>query len=208
MSEEMVVSAEENTTQMPKFGWKDKIGYAMGDFGCNMSFSLIASFMADFYTQYIGITASVWAIIIILTKIWDGVNDPIMGGIMDSVKIGKSGSKFKPWMKIGMFGLIVAGALVFLPIPNAPMWLKITLCIVTYLAWDIFYTILNVPYGALNSAISSDTVERTQLSTWRSIGAGLGGLLCMLLPMLVYDDNNEIIGGRMIWIGLAMGVIG
>ncbi len=190
----------------PKFGWKDKIGYAMGDFGCNMSFALISSYMADFYTQYIGIPAAAWAVIIILTKIWDGVNDPIMGGIMDNVRIG-NGSKFKPWIRIGAIGLVVSGALVFLPIPEAATWLKIATCILTYLAWDICYTLLNVPYGALSSAITSDAVERTQLSTWRSIGAGLGGALCMLLPMLIYDQNDEIIGGRLVWIGIIMGMI-
>lgn len=190
----------------PKFGWKDKIGYAMGDFGCNMSFALISSYMADFYTQYIGIPAAAWAVIIILTKVWDGINDPIMGGIMDNVRIGK-GSKFKPWIKIGSIGLVVSGALVFLPIPNADTWVKIAVCIVTYLLWDICYTLLNVPYGALSSAITSDAVERTQLSTWRSIGAGIGGVLCMMLPMIIYDANDNIIGNRLIWVGIAMGAI-
>lgn len=200
----------ENTTakkSLPKFGWRDKIGYAMGDFGCNMSFALISSYMADFYTQYIKIPAAAWAIIIILIKIWDGVNDPIMGGIMDNVRVGKGNSKFKPWIKIGAVGLIVSGALVFLPIPNAASWVKIMVCIVTYLMWDVCYTLLNVPYGALSSAITGETVERTQLSTWRSIGAGIGAALCMLLPMFIYDDKEEIIGGRLIWIGIALGVI-
>ena len=193
--------------QTPKFGWKDKIGYAMGDFGCNMSFALISSYMADFYTQYIGIPAAAWAIIIILTKVWDGINDPIMGGIMDNVKIGRGGSKFKPWIRIGSIGLVVSGALVFLPIPEAQTWLKIAVCIVTYLLWDICYTLLNVPYGALSSAITGDAVERTQLSTWRSIGAGIGGVLCMMLPMIIYDANNDIVGNRLIWVGIVMGAI-
>lgn len=192
--------------QPPKFGWKDKIGYAMGDFGCNMSFALISSYMADFYTQYIGIPAAAWAVIIILTKVWDGINDPIMGGIMDNVKIGK-GSKFKPWIRIGSIGLVIAGALVFLPIPQADTWVKIAVCVTTYLLWDICYTLLNVPYGALSSAITSDAVERTQLSTWRSIGAGIGGVLCMLLPMIIYDKNDNIIGNRLVWVGIVMGAI-
>lgn len=205
MSAEPQASAAPPSDNLPKFGWKDKIGYAFGDFGCNMSFALISAFMVDFYTQFIGLSPAAWAVIIIITKIWDGINDPIMGGIMDSVHIGKSGSKFKPWMKIGAVGLVVSGALVFLPIPNAANWVKIAVCIVTYLCWDIFYTLLNVPYGALNSAISADPIERTSLSTWRSIGAGIGGLVTMILPLLVYDEADNIIGGRLIWIGIAMG---
>ena len=96
-----------NGNGLPPFGWKDKIGYALGDFGCNLSFALISAFMVDFYTQYIGIPSAAWAIIIIMTKVWDGVNDPIMGGIMDTIHVKNAKSKFKPWMSIGAIGLIV-----------------------------------------------------------------------------------------------------
>lgn len=189
------------------FGIRDKIGYAFGDLGCNLSFSLISAFMLDFYTQYIGIPGAIWSVIIIVTKVWDGVNDPIMGGIMDSVRIGRSGSKFKPWMSIAAIGLTVTGALVFLPVPNAALWLKVTLCIVTYLLWDICYTLMNVPYGSLSAAITADPLERTSLSTWRSIGAAIGGGISMLLPLLLYDDNENLNGDILIWVALAMGAV-
>ena len=189
------------------FGIRDKVGYALGDLGCNLSFSLISAFMLDFYTQYIGIPGAIWSIIIIVTKVWDGVNDPIMGGIMDSVRIGRSGSKFKPWMSIAAIGLTVTGALVFLPVPNAALWLKVTLCIVTYLLWDICYTLMNVPYGSLSAAITADPLERTSLSTWRSIGAAIGGGISMLLPLLLYDDNQNLNGDILIWVALAMGAV-
>lgn len=189
------------------FGIRDKIGYALGDLGCNLSFSLISAFMLDFYTQYIGIPGAIWSVIIIVTKVWDGVNDPIMGGIMDSVRIGRSGSKFKPWMSIAAIGLTVTGALVFLPVPNAALWLKVTLCIVTYLLWDICYTLMNVPYGSLSASITADPLERTSLSTWRSIGAAIGGGISMLLPLLLYDDNQNLNGDILIWVALAMGAV-
>lgn len=189
------------------FGIRDKIGYAFGDLGCNLSFSLISAFMLDFYTQYIGIPGAIWSVIIIVTKVWDGVNDPIMGGIMDTVRIGRSGSKFKPWMSIAAIGLTVTGALVFLPVPNAALWLKVTLCIVTYLLWDICYTLMNVPYGSLSAAITADPLERTSLSTWRSIGAAIGGGISMLLPLLLYDDNQNLNGDILIWVALAMGAV-
>lgn len=189
------------------FGIRDKIGYALGDLGCNLSFSLISAFMLDFYTQYLGIPGAIWSVIIIVTKVWDGVNDPIMGGIMDSVRIGRSGSKFKPWMSVAAIGLTVTGALVFLPVPNAALWLKVTLCIVTYLLWDICYTLMNVPYGSLSAAITADPLERTSLSTWRSIGAAIGGGISMLLPLLLYDDNQNLNGDILIWVALAMGAV-
>lgn len=126
---------------------------------------------------------------------------------MDSVRIGRSGSKFKPWMSIAAIGLTVTGALVFLPVPNAALWLKVTLCIVTYLLWDICYTLMNVPYGSLSAAITADPLERTSLSTWRSIGAAIGGGISMLLPLLLYDDNENLNGDILIWVALAMGAV-
>ena len=187
------------------FGMRDKIGYALGDFGCQMSFALITAYLADFYTQYIGLTEATWAIIIIFLKIWDAVNDPIMGGIMDSRRISAK-SKYKPWIRIGSFGLIVSGALAFLPIPHASYAMRVIVCVVTYLAWDIFYTLVNVPYGTLNSAISADPNERTQLSTYRSIGAGAGGLVTLLLPFFGYE-NNTLSGERFVGIGRLMGAV-
>ena len=80
-----------------KFGFKDKIAYALGDFGCNMSFAL-SSTITVFYTMYIGLSAELMAAIFILLKVWDGINDPIMGAIMDRFKPKKGGSKFKPFI--------------------------------------------------------------------------------------------------------------
>jgi len=186
---------------------RDKVGYALGDFGCNMSFSLIASFMIPFYTQYIGLTEQTWAIIILLLKIWDAVNDPIMGVVMDNVHIGKE-SKFKPWIRWGSCGLVLSGALFFLPIPGASYWVKVAVCLGTYLAWDFCYTLVNVPYGAISAAMTNLPQERQALSTFRSIGAGAGGGLSAVLPLLVYGKDNTLQGGRFIWIGSAMGLIG
>ena len=63
-----------HTAKRP-FGFRDILGYFMGDFGCNMSFTLISSYMFIFYTQYIGISLAHYSIIILITKIFDGIND-------------------------------------------------------------------------------------------------------------------------------------
>jgi len=145
-------------------------------------------------------------VIILLLKVWDAINDPIMGVVMDHVRIG-GGSKFKPWIKYGAYGLVLSGALVFVPIPGAPYWAKVAVCVAAYLAWDFCYTIVNVPYGAMSAAITAEPVQRQSLSTFRSIGAGVGGAFSMLLPLLVYGKDNNLLGGRFIWIGTAMGVL-
>ena len=127
------------------FGAKDKWSYAMGDLGCNMSFAL-NSYLMLFYTQYIGLDLGTWGIIILLLKIWDAINDPIMGALMDALKPGKRG-KFKTYIYYGSFVLLFSGALCFLPIPSAPYPIKVLVCVVGYLIWDMAYTVVNVPYG-------------------------------------------------------------
>lgn len=204
----------ENNNLRP-FGLKDKIGYFMGDFGCTITFTLITSFMMIFYTQFIGISLLHYGIIILLTKIWDGINDPIIGAIADRLK-PKNGDKFRPWIFWGSFPLAFAALLLFSNTSMAPYWVKITVCIVGYLIWDIAYTVVNVPYGAMNAVMTADTVERSQLSAWRNIGAFVGGVLIfVLLPQILYkteelSDGSKVSafqGERMFAIALVLGII-
>ena len=73
------VEEKEQANSIRPFGMRDKVGYALGDLGCNLSFALVGTYMMNFYMQYLGLGAALWAVIIILTKIWDGLDDPIMG---------------------------------------------------------------------------------------------------------------------------------
>lgn len=68
------------------FGWKDKIGYGLGDFGCNMSFVFINSYMMVFFVTCLGIDPKHYAAIILIAKIWDAINDPIIGALCDASK--------------------------------------------------------------------------------------------------------------------------
>ena len=189
------------------FGVKDKWSYAMGDLGCNMSFAL-NSYLMLFYTQYIGLDLGTWGIIILLLKIWDAINDPIMGALMDALKPGKRG-KFKTYIYYGSFVLLFSGALCFLPIPSAPYPIKVLVCVVGYLIWDMAYTVVNVPYGAMNAAITTDPTERAQLSTYRGIGSMIANIVVLItLPLLCYDKDNNLIGSRMFIVALVLGIIG
>ena len=71
------------------FGWADKIGYAIGDLGCGFSFQLVSTFMQLFYMQYIGIPDAAYGVIIILSKVFDAINDVVIGNLVDTKKIGK-----------------------------------------------------------------------------------------------------------------------
>ena len=185
---------ETKQKEVRKFGMRDKLAYAMGDFGCNMSFALNAT-ITTFYTMYVGLSTEIMALLIILLKIWDGVNDPIMGAIMDRFQPKPGGSKFKPFIFWGAIALVVSGAMVFLPVKAAPEWAKILVCIVGYLVWDTAYTVVNVPYGSMANVITDVPEERASLSMWRSVGAMIANLpIMVLLPMIMYRDMTDANG--------------
>ena len=101
-----------NTQSVRPFGMRDKIGYALGDFGCNMSFAFINNYLMIFYVTCMGIKPRHFALIILLGKIFDAINDPIIGGICDSAKPGKDG-KFKPWLKWASLPLLLSRVMLF-----------------------------------------------------------------------------------------------
>lgn len=191
------------------FGMRDKIGYGLGDFGCNMSFAFINNYLMVFYVTCMGIKAKHFAVIILLAKIFDAINDPIIGGICDASKLGKDG-KFKPWIKWASLPLLVSSILMFIYAPNAPYALKIAMCLGLYCVWSVAYTSVNVPYGSMQSVITTQSDERSSLSTWRSVGAMFAQIPVMiLLPKLVYDSNTSNPRGNVfIYIVGVMGLIG
>ena len=198
----------DNSKAMRPFGMRDKIGYAFGDFGCNMSFAFINSYLMVFYVTCMKIDAGHFAIIILLAKIFDAINDPIIGGLCDATKPGKEG-KFKPWIKWASLPLLVSSILMFIYAPNAPYGVKVAMCLGLYCVWSISYTSVNVPYGSMQSVITTNPSERSALSTWRSIGALLAQAPIMIvLPMLVYDENDNPRGELFVLFVAIMGVIG
>ena len=191
-----------------KFSMRDKLAYAAGDFGCNMSFAL-KSYLMVFWTQYMGITEATYAALLILVQVWDAVNDPLIGSMIDSDRRKYKRGKFKAYVFAGSIGLIVAGALCFIPAPNAPAMVKNILYVCGYVFWDALFTVANVPYGSMLPLITEDAGERAQLSSWRTAGAMIAGMpLGVLMPMFIYDSNNRVNGESLWIIALIMGVMG
>ena len=197
-------------TKLRPYGMRDNLAYAAGDFGCNMSFALKGT-MTIFWTQFMRMDSIVFAWLLIAVQVWDAINDPLIGTIIDNDKrtTYKRG-KFLTYILVGSIGLLVAGAMCFIPfVKDATIVVKSIVFVAGYVLWDAFYTIANVPYGSLLSLISADPADRASLSAWRSVGSLVGNMVPMvLLPMLIYDANNNIIGERVFLIALLMGVLG
>lgn len=171
------------------FGMRDKLAYAAGDLGCNMSFALKGT-LQTFWLVYMTLETGLLSLLLLIVQIWDAVNDPLIGSMIDADKRKYKMGKFKTYIFVGAIGLLVAGAFCFIPVPNAPLFIKVILFIVGYVIWDAFYTVANVPYGSMLSLVSGDPVERAQLSTWRSIGSMIGNMLpMMILPMIIWRDH-------------------
>ena len=178
-----------------KFGIRDKLAYAAGDFGCNMSFSLKGT-VQTFWLVYMMMETGLFSILLLLVQAWDAINDPLIGSLIDGDKRRYKLGKYKTYILIGAIGLLVGGAAVFLPFPNADTIVKAMLFIVGYVIWDAAYTMANVPYGTMLNIVTEDAGERAQLSVFRSIGGAVGGMIPgMILPMLIwqkvtYDPEN------------------
>ncbi len=214
-----------NTNTTRKFGMRDKVAYAAGDFGCNMSFSLKGT-VQTFWLVFMMLETGLLSALLLAVQIWDAVNDPLIGSMIDADQRKYKRGKFKTYILIGAIGLLVAGSLVFIPVPNAPVLIKAIVFIVGYIIWDACYTVANVPYGSMLSLVTEDPGERAQLSTWRGVGSMVGNLLpSIILPMLIWekvvDANGEpvmnpetgeqvqnLLGGRVFFAALLMGVLG
>lgn len=198
----------DNSKALRPFGFKDKLGYGFGDFGCNMSFAFINSYLMVFYVTCMKIDPGHFSIIILIAKIFDAINDPIIGGLCDVSKPGKDG-KFKPWIKWASIPLLLSSILMFIYAPNAPYAVKVAMCLGLYCIWSVAYTSVNVPYGSMQSVITTDPQQRTALSTSRSVGALLAQLPIMIvLPLVVYDKNDNPRGELFIVFVAVMGLIG
>ena len=191
-----------------KFGMRDKLAYAAGDFGCNMSFAL-KSYLTLFWTQYMGLDPILMASLLLLVQVWDAINDPVIGSMIDADRRQYKRNKFLQYIHIGSIGLVVAGAACFIPLPNMPTIAKNILFVAGYMIWDAFYTLANVPYGSMMSLISTNAADRAQLSAWRSAGAMVAGILLgSIIPMLIFDSANNLLGDRIFYMALIFGVAG
>ena len=181
-----------------KFGILDKLAYAAGDAGCNMSFGLKGT-VQTFWLVYMAMETGLLSILLLIVQIWDAINDPIIGSMIDADRRKYKMGKFKTYILVGAIGLLFAGAAVFLPFPNADVWVKAALFIAGYVFWDAFYTIANVPYGSMLSLVTEDSGERAQLSSWRSIGSMVGNLLPgIILPMIIWHKEVDAAGNPVI----------
>lgn len=168
---------------------KDYIGYALGDTACCLVFGLVTSFLQKFYTDIFSLSPLFIMLMFIGARIWDAINDPLMGRLCDTVKLSKWG-RYRPWFLWAAGPLIVSTVLMFIKWPGLTGEENyVGTCIyatVTYVMFGMSYTMLQIPYGGLASVVTTDEKERTKLSVFRSIGAGVGSVPAVLIASFCY----------------------
>ena len=169
---------------------KDYIGYAMGDTAGCLVFGLVTSFLQKFYTDIFFLDPLFIMLMFIGARVWDAINDPIMGRITDTIKLSKWG-RYRPWFLWAAGPLILSTVLMFIRWPGLTGDVDyVGTCVyatVTYVMFGMSYTMLQIPYGGLASVVTTDEKERTKLSVFRSIGAGVGSVPAVLIASFCYE---------------------
>ena len=200
------------STEIRKFGMRDKLAYMLGDVGCNLVLTLANSYLLVFYTKVMGVTGAIVGTIFMLARFVDAFTDVAVGRMVD-LHSDKHGDRVRPWMASGSVPLVVCSCAMYnYLLADASMGVKVAWLVVTYLLFgSVFYTAVNIPYGAMSNVITADSGERASLSTWRNVGAQVGGvILGVLIPMLIYvkdaDGNSVASGPRFFWASVVLGI--
>lgn len=170
---------EKGSVKLP-FG--EKLGYAVGDLGTNLIFQTVSMFLLFFYTDVFGIAPAAASLLFLIARIWDAVNDPMMGFMVDRSK--PKGDKFRPYLLKGAIPFAVLGILCF-STPELSAGAMIVYAYITYIGLGMAQTYIGIPYGALTSAMTQDPNQRTSLTAVRMLMAVFGGLIvAMGVPYL------------------------
>jgi len=138
----------------------ERISYWLYFFGQNVFYGLIAINMQTFYSD-VGITAASIAVILFITKVWDAVNDPLFGILIDKIRFKKG--RFLPWIRISL-PIISLSSIIFFALPgNANPVLKVVWATLAYVAWDMSYTLCDVPMFVLPTSMTDNIKERNNL---------------------------------------------
>ena len=182
---------------------KDKFGYAMGDLASCLVFGLTQSVLNKYYTDVLEISVLSVMIMTIIARVWDAVNDPIWGRIIDGAKKHPDG-RYRHWIKVFAVPTSLAAVLMFLDVRGFSQGGRVAWIYFTYILFGMLYTCINIPYGSLAQVITSDDRERSSLSVFRSIGSTFGAMPAMALASMCYvklADGRKVMDHTRVFVG-------
>lgn len=183
-----------------KLSLREKLGYGAGDFANSLTYDCGQMNLLKFYTDVLRIPGAIGGSIFLLVKIFDAFSDVTVGNFVDTRRnIGKRG-KFRPFILFGCVPLAIINIVAFTA-PNLSLNGKIAYACVTYMAFGLAYSIVNIPYGSLQSSMTQDVQERTQLASFRQFGASLALLLTGVAVMPLVLKSTDVKVGYMMATG-------
>ncbi len=217
MTKDSTVSTGIKNEHPNKIGVREGIGYMLGDGGNLFLLTYVSSYLKVFYTDVLKIPTGKVANLFLWTRLWDAINDPMWGAIVAKKKPNKDG-KYRPYLKWLAIPLALSQILCFIDVSSYTQnpLLLLVFAYITYIAFGMLYTGMNVPFGSLASVITDDPDGRTLLSTFRTIGSGVGGAApALLAPFLIYttvtaadgSTYNVADGPGMFKFALVMGIL-
>jgi sugar (glycoside-pentoside-hexuronide) transporter len=185
-------SSEVEKSLYIKIPFMRKVLYNLGDVGNSFSWGFVASFLVIFYTDVFGISAAAVSLMLLISRLWDGLNDPIVG-IMADRTVTKWG-RYRPWILFGMVPLAIFTVLTFWAHPEFSPSGKLIYAYITYFFLSFFNTCVIVPHASLISAMTQDPNERSKLAGMRMafgfIGNTIVGILVVnMVPFFGQGDN-------------------
>ncbi|MDB4634603.1 MFS transporter [Rubripirellula sp.] len=157
-----------------RLSWREKVGYGLGDTASNLYWKTFEFFLMYFYTDVFGIKAGAAGTMLLVTRIWDAINDPLVGYFADRTRT--AWGSFRPYLLWMCIPFAITGVLTFYT-PDLGDNGKLVYAYITYTLVMMAYTAINIPYGALMGVISASSLERTSVSTYRFVLAFVGGII-------------------------------
>ena len=167
-----------------KLSWMQRIGFGAGDMAQNLIYQTVSIWLLFFYTNVFGLKPGPAALMFLVVRLVDVLWDPVVGTIVD--KGNPKWGKYRSWLILGGIPLVGLAILCFWNgLSGASDTAKLIYAYVTYVGMSMCYTLVNVPYGALNASLTRDTNEITILTSTRMFMANLGGLIVKSLPIII-----------------------
>lgn len=178
----------------------------MGDVGCNFSWMFVGNFLMIFYTDVFGIGMSAVAALMLFSRFWDAINDPIVGGLTD--RTHTKWGRYRPWLLVAAPLTALVLMATFWAHPNWSYTAKIIYMCVTYCILVFGYTCVNIPYGTLCGAMTQNIEERAQINTFRSVSAmiAIGVINIITLPLISFLGQGNAKRGYLL-VAIIYGII-
>ena len=166
-----------------KTTWREKIGYGIGAVGLDLSYGLFYSYLSYYLSSVLGLKEGFLLLLTPLARIWDGINDPIMGTIVDSTKT-KMG-KYRPWIVIGAVSNAVVLSLLFTSFGMSGTKLYVYIAFM-YVLWGMTNTMADIPYWSMVPSFTNDPKDRNLIATVARTFSGLGqGIITVATPIIL-----------------------